>query len=97
MQICCLYIEKVFADVVVLEEYYFFLQHGCKIGRGQFTRNQPTFVFPKCVKKVVRAIVKEDVRDFEDPVGPHVYHVTLKDLVDAKWPAAKKEKKNKKN
>ena len=72
MQICCLYIEKVFADVVVLEEYYFFLQHGCKIGRGQFTRNQPTFVFPKCVKKVVRAIVKEDVRDFEDPVGPHV-------------------------
>ena len=52
--------------------FQFLLQHGCKIGRGQFTGGQPTFVFPECVKKVMCTIIQEDVRDYEDPVGPHV-------------------------
>ena len=42
------------------------------MGRRQFTGDQPTFVFPECIKKVVHTIIPEDVRDFEDPVGPHV-------------------------
>lgn len=43
-----------------------------KFGKGQFSGAQPTFVFPQCIKKVVQAVINENIRDYEDPVGSHV-------------------------
>ena len=43
---------------------------GCQIGKGEFSGGQPTFVFPECLKKVVREIVNGTVRNYKDPVGP---------------------------
>jgi len=71
------------------------LQHGCKIGKAAVTC-QPTYVFPPVIKAVVRAIVSENIRDYEDPVGHNVYHVTLEDLANTKWPTAKKAKNKRK-
>ena len=51
---------------------YFVFQHGCKIGKGKFTGGQATFVFPDCIKKVAQAIVGENIKDYEDPVGSQV-------------------------
>ncbi|CAH3131949.1 unnamed protein product [Porites lobata] len=66
----------------IYSRLYKIMWHGCKIGRGQFTGGQPTFVFPECVKKVVCTIIQEDVRDYKDPVGPHKYQTSLKSRED---------------
>ena len=39
---------------------------------GKFTGGQPTFVFPECIKKVVWAIVGENIKDYEDALGSRV-------------------------
>ncbi|KAM7434279.1 hypothetical protein ABFA07_015629 [Porites harrisoni] len=46
----------------VYSRLYGIMWYGCKIGKGKFTGGQPTFVFPKCIKKVVWAIVGENIR-----------------------------------
>ncbi|XP_068709824.1 uncharacterized protein [Montipora foliosa] len=64
------------------------LWFGNKIGAGQFRgKTFPTYVYPECIKDVVRAIIQENLRDYQDPENAAVYHVTLEDLHRAKWPA----------
>ena len=53
------------------------LQHGLKIGKEAVKGSQPTYVHPESLKAVVRALVRESIHDFEDPVGPNVSSVML--------------------
>jgi len=38
---------------------------------------QPTYVFPACIKDVIRAVMAENIKDYEDPVGPNVSFVLV--------------------
>lgn len=67
------------------------LWYGNHIGEGKFRgRSSPTYVFPTCLKEAVRERIDENLRDYPDPEGAAVYHVTFDDLFNADWPATKK-------
>lgn len=53
------------------------LQHAFKIGKDAVKGYQPTYVYPACLKAVVREVAKESIRDYKDPVGPNVSFVLL--------------------
>lgn len=64
------------------------LWFGNKVGQGQFRgKALPTYVFPECIKVVARDLIDENLREYPDPVGSAVYHVTVQDLTEAQWPA----------
>ncbi|XP_028513661.1 uncharacterized protein LOC114574657 isoform X2 [Exaiptasia diaphana] len=61
--------------------------YGSQIGQSAMSDNQkPTYVYPQELKDIVRAIIPGQLSDFPNPTGPHVYEITLQDLVNAKWP-----------
>ena len=35
-------------------------------------KSLPTYVYPECIKDVVRAVLDENLRDYEDPEGAAV-------------------------
>ena len=51
----------------------FLQQFGNKVGAGQFRgKALPTYVYPDCIKDVVRALIEENLRDYQDPEGAAV-------------------------
>ena len=52
---------------------HFLRQFGNKVGEGQFRGKRfPTYVYPACIKDVVRAVIDENLRDYQDPEGAAV-------------------------
>ena len=53
-----------------------FLQYSLRIGEGAVDRasgkTKPTYVFPACLKEVVRVVIAENIRDYDDPSGRNV-------------------------
>jgi len=66
---------------------FFPQQFGNKIGVGWFWgKALPTYVYPDCLKEVMRTIINASLRDYPNPEMSAVYRVTLIDLRDARWP-----------
>ena len=53
---------------IILIDDLFISQFGNKVGAGQFRgKTLPTYVYPDCIKDVVREIIQENLRDYQDP------------------------------
>ncbi|CAH3196293.1 unnamed protein product, partial [Porites evermanni] len=63
---------------------------GNSVGKNKFRgKSLPTYVYPPSLKAAVREAIGGELGDYPDPQGSAVYHVTLRDLQEAKWPGAK--------
>ncbi|KAK2859290.1 hypothetical protein Q5P01_003910 [Channa striata] len=51
-----------------------------KVGLREGNCFQPTYVYPKEVKMMMRSVFPEDICDYPDPCHDQVYFVTVEDL-----------------
>lgn len=57
--------------------FHSFFQFGNKVGKGRFSGKSPTYIYPECAKKVIRAIVEEDLKEYDDPHSSKVRIVAV--------------------
>ncbi|KAK5849736.1 hypothetical protein PBY51_014045 [Eleginops maclovinus] len=52
--------------------------HGVGVKKGVVCR--PTYVYPEEVKRLIRSVFSEDIRDYPDPCHDQVVYLTVEDL-----------------
>ena len=58
--------------------FFFIRQYGNCIREGEFWgKAGPTYVFPTCLKEVVRELIDGNLRDYPDPEGAAVRSIIL--------------------